>query len=110
MTIEEISTPSATVLRISGRIDSATANDFDQVAPHRASTEGSLVIDLAEVDYVSSAGLRVFLRSAKAARSSGCRLVLTGLTSPVREVFDISGFATLFAITADRESAIASLG
>ncbi|KQY16340.1 hypothetical protein ASE23_20380 [Rhizobium sp. Root73] len=55
-------------------------------------------MDMAGLDYVSSAGLRVMLKTAKASRAAKKKLVLAGLQPAVQEVFDISGFTALFVI------------
>ena len=68
------------------------------------------VVDLSSVSYVSSAGLRVLLKGAKTAKASGHRLVLAGIAPSVREVFDISGFSTIFTIVEDMDAALAAIG
>lgn len=63
-----------------------------------------IVVDLAKVAYVSSAGLRILLMTAKRLRVVGGELRVSELNDTVREVFDISGFSTLlpvFSTTAD---------
>lgn len=69
----------------------------------------SLLIDLRELVYVSSAGLRVILMAAKRVRAKGGRIALCGLQPQVAEVFEISGFGAIVPIHADRESALAAL-
>ncbi|MBL8554963.1 MAG: STAS domain-containing protein [Phenylobacterium sp.] len=97
------------VMAPSGRLDSGSAGVLEAVLPGRVQTHAKVVLTLAEVPYVSSAGLRVLLIGAKAAKAQGHRLVLTGLSESVREVFDISGFSTIFAIEPDLDSALAAL-
>ena len=67
------------------------------------------LIDLAEVEYVSSAGLRVFLMLAKRARTQAVALGLCSLREEVEEIFDISGFLTLFALFPGREAGVRAL-
>lgn len=98
------------LVQASGRLDSNTAVDLEGVLPARVKANKATILDLAEVAYVSSAGLRVLLIAAKAAKAGGNRLVLTGLSESVREVFDISGFSTIFTIEPDVASALADLG
>ena len=54
----------------------------------------TLVVDLGEVDFVDSSGVRAFIR---ARRSHGSRLMIGVLSDPVRRVFDIAGVTTLFS-------------
>jgi len=64
------------------------------------------VLDLAGVDYLSSAGLRSILTLGKHAQSSGGKLVLCGIRGTVREIFEISGFLSLFPVADDMEQAV----
>jgi anti-sigma B factor antagonist len=109
MDIREETRSGVLLVTASGRLDSNTAGALEAVLPARAQAEAKLILDLADVPYVSSAGLRVLLMGAKAARATGHKLVLTGLSPSVREVFDISGFTSIFAIEADVDSALAAL-
>ncbi|MGD9781816.1 MAG: STAS domain-containing protein [Kiritimatiellia bacterium] len=70
--------------------------------------EGSnrLLLDLAQVEYVSSAGLRSLLVLAKAVKSAGGALALCGLVPAVRDVMTISGFDNILPLAADRAAAL----
>lgn len=110
MQIREDIRDGACVISAEGRLDSGSAGELEAVLPARVQAQGKVVLDLAAVPYVSSAGLRVLLLGAKAARSTGHRLVLCGIAPAVREVFDISGFTSLFTLEDDVDSALAALG
>jgi anti-sigma B factor antagonist len=97
------------VVAASGRIDSNTAPALEAVLPARVQEHAATVMDLGAVSYVSSAGLRVLLKGAKVAKASGHRLVLAGLAPSVFEVFEVSGFSTIFAIEPDVAAALAAL-
>jgi anti-sigma B factor antagonist len=97
----------AVVVRLDGRLDTTTA----PVALARLDSliedgQTLIVADFSLVDFVSSAGLRVLLATAKKIGSSGS-LRLFGLNPSVQEVFDVSGFSTIFAIYDDEASALA---
>ncbi len=62
-------------------------------------------MDLEQLAYISSAGLRVVLMAAKRAKQSGGRLLLCGLSPAVRELFEISGFLKILEVCADRAAA-----
>ncbi|MDR1422708.1 MAG: STAS domain-containing protein [Coriobacteriales bacterium] len=81
-----------------GRLDALTSSDLEE--PLRESCEqwGSTVIDCAQLDYVSSAGLRVLLTGQKAASKHEHKLTLTHVSDDVREVFDITGFSRILNI------------
>ncbi len=90
-----------------GRLDTGTAPFFDaQVAPLLASPQPQIVIDLAGVDYISSAGLRSILQLVKHAGAHGGRVGLFGLQPHVLEVMEISGFPSLLDLYPDREIAV----
>src|SRR3546814_2725718 len=108
MEIDEKMAGPVLVLARAGRLDSNTAPDLEQALPTRIGQHPATIVDLSQVGYVSSAGLRILLKGAKTARSSGHRLVLSGLVPSVREVFDISGFNRLIAIESSRDAPLAS--
>ncbi len=98
------------VLRPKSRIDSSTAAAFEeQCAALIDKGPNKVVIDFADVDYVSSAGLRALLVAAKKARSSGGALTLCGLRGNVKEVMAVSGFDSILGAHADVGEAFAAL-
>lgn len=88
-----------TVVTVSGRIDAITAPDFEN---HLDGLIGQgnklLLINLSGLGYISSAGLRSILSSAKKLKTLAGELVFAGLQGPVEEVFQISGFQSIFKI------------
>jgi anti-anti-sigma factor len=109
MDLNEERLDQVTALSVKGRIDSTTAPQFGQrIDAVVAAPSGRLVVDLRDLDYISSAGFRVLLVAAKRADESGSRLVLCGLSSKVRQLFDVGGFLDLFSIAATRDEAIAA--
>ncbi|MDT8999759.1 STAS domain-containing protein [Paucibacter sp. APW11] len=95
------------ILGLSGRIDSATAAQFEAAAAALCGGSGDrVVLDFAALDYISSAGLRVVLQAAKRAKQNQARLLLCGMSANVREVFEISGFLKIIDSVADRPSAL----
>lgn len=98
------------VLSPSGRLDSNTSKSFEsELIPVVESGPGAVVVDLSNLQYVSSAGLRVLLVAAKRSKAGGGRLALSGMSDQIREVFDISGFSAIFTIFATRDEAVAAL-
>jgi anti-anti-sigma factor len=90
-----------------GRIDSVTSESLEETLLERvAAGETRMVVDLASVKYISSAGLRVLLTLAKKLRGRG-QVVLCAMVPAVREVFELAGFLPLFAIEASRDQAVA---
>jgi anti-anti-sigma factor len=70
---------------------------------------GKVLFDLAELDYVASAGLRLFLLAAKSLARTKGRLVLCSLTPNVAQIFKLAGFNTFLEIEANRDTALAKL-
>jgi len=106
MNITEFTDRDIAVMAIAGRIDGATSADAETATLETLGKVPALVIELRQVDYVSSAGLRVILKAAKAARVASKKLVLAGLTPQVQEVFDISGFSSVFEIHPNSQVAV----
>ena len=95
------------ILRPVGRLDSATSPELERSVIE--CLEGGckrLVFDLDSMDYVSSAGLRVILVAGKKLRATQGKLVLSGMREAVRDVFEMSGFLTLFAVTTNLDDAL----
>lgn len=93
-----------------GRLDGATASAAEQeVKALLEAGKTSLVIDLAQIDYVSSAGLRVLLVAAKGCRAQGGQAVLAAVAPGVLEVLRMSGFDKLLKVLPDRDAAVAQV-
>lgn len=98
------------ILRPVGRLDSATSPELESTVHERLQAGcNRLVFDLADMDYVSSAGLRVILMAGKKLRGTQGKLVLSGLREDVRDVFEVSGFLHLFPVTRSLDEALASV-
>ena len=92
-----------------GRIDSSTSRDLARSLLGRVDEEAAILVDLLEVEYISSAGLGVLLEAASAARAKRARFVLCSLGQSVREVFAIAGFTAIFTIEPSRDQALRRL-
>lgn len=98
------------VLAIAGRLDTNTSSALEMKFTQLAGAGNTrFLFDLAGLEYVSSAGLRVFLLAAKKLKASGGKLALAHLSANVKEVFDMSGFSSIFAIYASEADALAAL-
>ena len=87
------------VLTVSGRLDAMSAPAFEAEA--RKLLDGgaqAVIVDLTELVFVSSAGLRGILALAKGLRAVSGELRFAGLQPAVQEVFAISGFTSLFKL------------
>ena len=92
-----------------GRVDGANAQEFQgELTDAIEADDRGLVLDLGQITYISSAGLRVILLTAKALNRQDAELAVCSLTDSVREVFEISGFDKIIPVRASQPDAIAS--
>lgn len=84
-------------IEIEGRVDTMTSPELDQMINDSAKNAESLVLDFANVEYISSAGLRVLLKAYKAmSKKSGMTIKNAG--KDIREIFEITGFTDILNI------------
>ena len=82
---------------VSGRVDTVTAPELEAGLKFGDAT--CVVIDLANVPYMSSAGLRLLLAAHKQMLGKGGELLIANVQSTVREVLDITGFSDILNLT-----------
>ncbi len=98
---------SAAVIAVEGRVDTVTAPDLEErILEWVDQGESHLVLDLSDVEYVSSAGLRALLVIAKTAKSCGGGLACCRLQDMVKRVFEVSGFTAVIPVYATLEEAL----
>ena len=97
MTIEKNVNGAVVTMKIIGRLDTATAPALEKEIDGCAAGVQELVLDCGELEYVSSAGLRVILKAQKQMNAQGS-MKLTHVSETVMEVFDITGFADILNI------------
>ncbi len=88
----EFPAPSRVVVHVGGRLDAMTFGEFDQAMLEllpRVAEGGTVVVDLAALEYISSAGLRSFARIRKSMRAHNGHTLLLNPQPQVRKVFDI---------------------
>ena len=97
----------ATSVAAKGKLDAVGAPELEARCKALIQ-EGAnrLLLDFAQVEYVSSAGLRSLLVLAKAVKSAGGALALCSLVPAVRDVMTISGFDNILPLAADRAAAL----
>ncbi|MDQ1267124.1 MAG: hypothetical protein QG635_2278 [Bacteroidota bacterium] len=89
-------------ITLSGRIDSMSSPEFDRLFKElTASGERSIIVDFSGVNYISSAGLRVFLSAQKQLAKAGGELICYNIPPGILQVFKISGFMQIFRIIND---------
>ena len=97
------------VLAFSGNLDTNTAPEAEnQINELMDAGESNILINFEDLNYISSAGLRVLLATAKKMMTTGGSLKICSLNSTVQEVFDISGFSTILSLEANESDALAA--
>jgi stage II sporulation protein AA (anti-sigma F factor antagonist) len=95
------------VCALSGQLDSRAAADLErQLTADLSQGPSCLLVDCADLEFVTSAGLRVLLLVGKRLDAAGGCLALCSLNASTRQVLDIAGFGAIFAIRRDREDAL----
>ncbi|MEI6459364.1 MAG: STAS domain-containing protein [Pseudomonadota bacterium] len=103
-----------TTIHVAGRLDFEAAGAFqkeiESAVAAAAAAGNALIIDCAGLEYVSSAGLRVFLVGARAAKGGSVPFAVYALTAAVKEVFEVSGFGRIIDVLNDRAGALEKVG
>lgn len=95
------------VISVSGRIDAVTAPDFEKnLSESIGAGEKTFLIKMNQLEYISSAGLRSILAIAKVLKTREGKMIFSGLQGPVKDVFKISGFGSIFTIYDTEEDAL----
>ncbi|MCD4772854.1 MAG: STAS domain-containing protein [Bacteroidales bacterium] len=107
MEIKEQKIKDVIVLEILGRVDTTNYGKLEGVlSDYIAKNEKNIIIDCSEMDYISSSGLRVFLTGFKKINAINGNYFLCGLQDNIQEIFEISGFTSIFKIFTNQENAL----
>ena len=98
------------VVTAEGRLDGIYSSAFaNQVGALITGTNPRILIDFANIDFVTSAGLRAVLLLMRKAKASGGAFALCGVNDQVREILDVSGFGDIFSVHSGRAEGIVAL-
>lgn len=98
MEITKESNGSSLVVAVAGRLNTATAPQLEAELSSSIDGVEDLVLDLTDLDYISSAGLRVVLSVQKAMNRSGGSLVVRNVKPEIYDVFEMTGFVDFLTI------------
>lgn len=98
------------IFKLNGRLDSNTSQGFEKKV-FDAISDGSknMIVDFKDLDYISSAGLRVILKATKALNREEGKIMLCAMQDYVKEVFEIAGFDSFLPIAATLDDALKKL-
>ena len=103
--------PAVSILRVSGYVDTTTSPDLERrLQALLKEKRFHIVVDLASVEYISSAGWGIFISEIREIRENGGDLKLAGMIADVREVFDLLEFENILKAYPDSEQAVTSFG
>jgi len=82
-------------LKVCGRLDTTTAPQLEEELGDEMNGRKEIILDFTELEYISSAGLRVLLSVHKTMKKQGGKLIVRNVNEEVREVFVITGFSEI---------------
>ena len=97
LNIEKNAEGNSIEVKLSGRLDTTTAPQLEEVVKGELGGKESLVFDLADLEYISSAGLRVLLSAQKIMNNQGS-MVVKNVSEEVNEIFEVTGFSDILTI------------
>ncbi len=98
------------VVSLKGRLNVTTTAELEQVFTKLLEEKQTKVlVECRELEYISSAGLRVLLTSAKQFKKISGEIALAGLSQNVKQVFEISGFTSIFPIYTTQDEAVKAM-
>ena len=85
------------IIEVAGRLDTTTAPTLDKTISENINDTKNLILDLKELNYISSAGLRVLLSAQKKMQNIGSMKVIN-VCAEIMEIFEMTGFADILSI------------
>ena len=86
------------IIKLVGRLDTTTSPELDKKIKEEQIEEKLVILDFAELEYISSAGLRILLALKKNLEASGKQLEIHNINEVVNEVFEVTGFINILNI------------
>ena len=106
MNITTQNTDDGILIQVEGRIDTTNYNEFETTINKVLKEDTKQIyLDCSGLNYISSSGLRILLTIQKKMMAIGGKFKLFAMQPAIKEIFDISGFSSIFAIYPDMESA-----
>ena len=107
MNVEVLKSEEYALVSVEGRVDTTNAGEFEKTMMEVIDGgANNIVLDCSALNYISSSGLRVFLIVQKKMMATKGHFSLCSLQPGIKEIFDISGFSSIFKVFPDKEAAI----
>ena len=97
MTVDIKINANETIVKLDGRLDTVTSPELEKAIENDIGNTKNLVLDVKDVEYISSAGLRIILAAQKKMNKLGSMKVIN-VCPEVMEVFELTGFADILSI------------
>ena len=111
MGIETVMEGEALIARVDGRIDGTNAREFqNEIEAACAGADRLVILDLEQLSYISSAGLRAIMMTAKQLESRDVKFAVCSISGSVNEIFQISGVDQIIPVRASPSEAINAFG
>lgn len=98
------------IAKVSGRVHGTYSNEIDSSLTHAARQGRYLLLDLSELEYIASSGLRIFLKLRNEAMSKGGQVAILHPSENVRKILEVAGFEHLFPMVQTVEEALEHWG
>ncbi|MBR3196937.1 MAG: STAS domain-containing protein [Methanobrevibacter sp.] len=85
-------------LTVEGRIDTLTSKELEDEITAELGNFDSLILDFADLEYISSAGLRILISTQKKLKADNIPMIIKNVTDSVNEIFRMSGFDKILKI------------
>lgn len=97
MQIDQLKEGSTLTMKVSGRLDTMTAPQLESKITGHLDGITEFIMDFTDLEYISSAGLRVLLVTSKMMKGKG-RFVIRNINETVREIFEVTGFLDILTV------------
>ena len=98
------------VVRVEGRLDTTNYGELEHhLSSLTDNDEKIILLDLGNLEYISSSGLRILLMFLKKLKAAEGRFMLCGMSADIKEIFEISGFINIFEIFENQEDALKNI-
>lgn len=98
------------IFKLNGRLDSNTSQGLEKkIFDSISNGSKNIIVEFKDLDYISSAGLRVILKATKALKREDGKIMLCDMQDYVKEVFEIAGFDSILPIVPTMTDAIKAL-
>ena len=97
MKIDQLKEGSTLTMKVSGRLDTMTAPQLESEITGHLDGITEFIMDFTDLEYISSAGLRVLLVTSKMMKGKG-RFVIRNINETVREIFEVTGFLDILTV------------